>query len=730
MKFLLALAMLSLTLPLSLPGQTISGTPIANALSNTCLNRPRPDFDITCYGASGSSQNTTATCVRGSTSLAMSFALDFQNGQGISLAGCGATPSVTRPTVHIANIGTAGSSTYSYSVATIDAGGGNSGYGALVSTSAGNATLSGTNYNAIYITPVAGARGYALIGRTSGSPTLIQYMPWEDPTSYPGVTATRAGNVVTATTSSTLSFFPTWFITMSGCSDSSFDGTFQVSITGQTVFQYSQTAAKSSATGCRVTVNPTFFDFGTNFPHPSTVALSFLSAAYPDIFTTKICGGAGTTRLTLCAAPLSSGGANVNHDDTAAIQAAMAAQHSAGSGTAVFCPKGTFRISSDLDVSSNLTLNGSGCTIDQINPGADVLRTTDSSGTTTFLSLNYVGLQGGRIGVDASDQAALVVFTADHLFLNTFDGVRASQNGIQWTLKNLFCQTQDWCIDASPAATIQGLKIDVAWFSGVGNGVWHDVRIPNTFGYSASFTCETCLWEGPTASWMVNSATPVGARMVFGAIAPVVLKNGQLSDNGTSSVNFIQTLPTTNGAPTAIQFDGGYYVADTAAYLVNTLPGTPINSLSFEDGVFDGGVGVWGGIPPNIVTNLGSIVSPALPTTNLVSLTLGGLSSAKFATQTNCSSSSSPAACGSAPAGSVAIAAASSSVVVVSSAVTANSQITITFDSSLGTKLGVTCNTKVQQPYVSARTAGTSFTISVGSNFSTNPGCFSYTIVN
>ncbi len=101
-----------------------------------------------------------------------------------------------------------------------------------------------------------------------------------------------------------------------------------------------------------------------------------------------------------------------------------------------------------------------------------------------------------------------------------------------------------------------------------------------------------------------------------------------------------------------------------------------------------------------------------------------------YGTLSNCSSSASPAACGSAVAGSVVIAKGSSNVIVDTTAVSANSQITLTFDSSLGTKLRVTCNNTAQQPYVSARTAGTSFTISVPGNFTTNPGCISYSITN
>lgn len=99
-------------------------------------------------------------------------------------------------------------------------------------------------------------------------------------------------------------------------------------------------------------------------------------------------------------------------------------------------------------------------------------------------------------------------------------------------------------------------------------------------------------------------------------------------------------------------------------------------------------------------------------------------------TVANCSSSASPAVCASAPAGSVAVAATDTTVVVNTTRVTANSQILLTFDSSLGTKLGVTCNTTIPSLFgVTARTAGTSFTLSATAS-AVNPACFSYVIVN
>jgi hypothetical protein len=109
----------------------------------------------------------------------------------------------------------------------------------------------------------------------------------------------------------------------------------------------------------------------------------------------------------------------------------------------------------------------------------------------------------------------------------------------------------------------------------------------------------------------------------------------------------------------------------------------------------------------------------------------GLTSSPTYGTTTNCTSSAAPAVCASAAAGSVVVAAAATTVVVNTTAVTANSQIIVQEDSSLGTKLSVTCNVTpaVAPPTVSARVAATSFTITTTVP-TTNPRCFSYTIVN
>ena len=109
----------------------------------------------------------------------------------------------------------------------------------------------------------------------------------------------------------------------------------------------------------------------------------------------------------------------------------------------------------------------------------------------------------------------------------------------------------------------------------------------------------------------------------------------------------------------------------------------------------------------------------------------GIISFKKASTESNCSSTTAPSVCGSAPAGSVALPNGISTLVVNTTAVTANSQILITEDSSLGARLGITCNTTTGRVYsVNARTAGTSFTVKSSANPVTNKACLGYWIIN
>jgi hypothetical protein len=100
----------------------------------------------------------------------------------------------------------------------------------------------------------------------------------------------------------------------------------------------------------------------------------------------------------------------------------------------------------------------------------------------------------------------------------------------------------------------------------------------------------------------------------------------------------------------------------------------------------------------------------------------------------SCGSATSPAVCVSDIAGAAAVPTGTNPTLVVdSTAVTPNSQIILTPDESLGTRLGVTCNSTIttQGPLVvTARTPGASFTVEVDATVATNPVCFSYMIIN
>lgn len=123
----------------------------------------------------------------------------------------------------------------------------------------------------------------------------------------------------------------------------------------------------------------------------------------------------------------------------------------------------------------------------------------------------------------------------------------------------------------------------------------------------------------------------------------------------------------------------------------------------------------------------------------LVAAPQGSLKAISYLTNSNCSgvgtaANPSVVTCGSAAAGSFSCAtnASGGTCQVNTTSVTANSQIFIQEDDSLGTKLSVTCNTANLSPTnapVAARSGGASFTISLGT-VSVNPECFSYFIVN
>jgi len=87
--------------------------------------------------------------------------------------------------------------------------------------------------------------------------------------------------------------------------------------------------------------------------------------------------------------------------------------------------------------------------------------------------------------------------------------------------------------------------------------------------------------------------------------------------------------------------------------------------------------------------------------------------------------------CNSAAAGSVGLSLGASSLIVWTTAVTSQSQIFVQEDSSLGSVLGITCDTKPGRSYlILNRTPGVSFEIVASSTPTGSPACLSYHILN
>ncbi len=157
-----------------------------NANGTTANNNATP-ISVLNYNASGSALTTTGTINASSHSLSLAAALDFKNGQGITIANAGAACLLSAPTgLTVTPTGTAGTTHYTYAVAAIDVNGGVSAVFSA-STTTGNATLSTTNYNAFAITCSGYPQAYAVWRTaTTGSAPLGFIGYFDAHTAYTG----------------------------------------------------------------------------------------------------------------------------------------------------------------------------------------------------------------------------------------------------------------------------------------------------------------------------------------------------------------------------------------------------------------------------------------------------------------------------------------------------------------------------------------------------------------
>ena len=252
-----------------------------NASGNTVVGNY---FPVPIAGASGSAQNTTANCTASSTSVTLTAAIDFANGQGISLEHCGAAFTGTSPTsVTVASTGgfsqgPAGTTTYAYQVSCVDNAGGVGAAVAAVTITNGAATL-GT--------------------LTRAGQNLMAYntVSWTNGGSCPGIAVWRNKS----------------------------SGGYQL------VGIYGNNPAA---------INNQVYDTG------QTATIAWVPATPPgsalaDRLVTTISSGGGTTSLVVGSAATTNGtGIYTRHDDTAALNTYLAAV------TYALIPPGTYEVES------------------------------------------------------------------------------------------------------------------------------------------------------------------------------------------------------------------------------------------------------------------------------------------------------------------------------------------------------------------------------------------------
>ena len=245
-----------------------------------------------------------------------------------------------------------------------------------------------------------------------------------------------------------------------------------------------------------------------------------------------------------------------------------------------------------------------------------------------------------------------------------------------------------------------GVGNDVEWFDSTGHcqhSNWNNVDVG----------CDATLASTQTFT-KANTFSFAGA-----ASTPGVTVSGAPFTGGSTTTNFPQFYVNAGAGPTTFSANGTEIGA-------NSPSGFTGNFIDFH---LNGGSSLFN------VDSTGAVGAKFISSA-------GFIKGATIQSQTNCSSTASPAVCGSAPAGSVLIptGTTSSTLTVNTSAVTANSQIFFYPDDTLGTKLSTTCNstlaTLIGGSAITARTAGTSFQITFNGTIVTNGVCGSYLIVN
>jgi hypothetical protein len=322
---------------------------------------------------------------------------------------------------------------------------------------------------------------------------------------------------------------------------------------------------------------------------------------------------------------------------------------------------------------------------------------------------SFYAAQGNYVIRTVNTGLSTFTFTIFMPFDGTAGGFITSLNGLTATTQTFAVGTSgtDFTIVSSgsvhtfnipsASASNRGLLLAADWstFNGKQGALTFTAPLVNTSG-TVALSLPLTIAQGGT-----GQGTQV---LAFNVLSPLTTSGDTLYFNGVNNVR----LP--------IGTNLYCYISNGTAPTWAVCPGTTPGATS-------------GAVQVNLAGAFGG------DTTNFNWNNSGKILTVKYlATVGPCASAASPAVCGASASGFVVVAASATTVVVNTTAVTANSQILLTEDQSLGTALSVTCNTQalttLGPPRVSARAAATSFTIKIDVGPTTNPMCVSYTILN
>jgi hypothetical protein len=363
-------------------------------------------------------------------------------------------------------------------------------------------------------------------------------------------------------------------------------------------------------------------------------------------------------------------------------------------------------------------------------------------------------VSGSCVSMTLSTSAGAATITLGGSFSGTLNFELSGDNGVTWTAAPTASSTSAGVTNFNVAGysniRVRGNPFasgtaNVTIFAGAGSKLGAGAAtgtvtavngtapiVSDGSSTTPTISCPTCT---TSAAAITNNVLAKGSGGAQG------LANSSVTDNGTTvSTSELVNFSGTGAASTSpfllngTAFTGGTGTTNFPYFYMN-FGAAP---SSFSTGGVLLGINAPSGFLGNVIEehlNGGSAVfsvsqTGAINTTATISA-VGVAQASKYQSSTNCSSSASPAVCASASMGTVNIAAAATTITVNTTAVTANSEIMVVEDSSLGSKLGVTCNTTIARTYaVTARTAATSFVITASAAPVTNPACLSYWVMN